>query len=157
MTVFAAENPISSVAAEVDYMNYDFPEDAVILYQGEDGVIYQSNEQTADDEGIVPYSTEYANVWINAGEYKASYFTIKNPHTIINTTQGTFKIESDYANATAQMVLTDGITTLANKTLKASDGDVRFSFKSNTTNLVVNYFVNKVSSQYGMRLMCWLW
>ena len=31
----------------VDYTNYDFPDDAIVLYQGEDGVVYQSNSEKA--------------------------------------------------------------------------------------------------------------
>ena len=43
--VFAAKN------SKVDYMNYDFLEDAKVLYHGEDGVIYQSKEGSKFQKG----------------------------------------------------------------------------------------------------------
>lgn len=137
----------------VDYTNYDFPDDAIVLYQGEDGVVYQSNSEKAS----VARAMKYNGVWIGAGKYSTGNFHVENPHTIVNKTSGTFKVESDYAQATAQFVLHDGIFTLANKTIKASDGDVHFEFQSHTKDLVVSYFVNKASKSAGMRLNCWLW
>lgn len=144
-------------AEQVNYMNYDFPDDAVVLYQGEDGVIYQSKEKSTANKNLSLYSTNYASVWIDAGKFETGSFGIENPHTIINKTNGTFKIESNYSGATAQMILHDGIFTLANKTLSAADGDVHFEFNSHTRDLIITYYVNKVSKTDGMRLMCWLW
>ena len=143
----------------VDYSNYNFPNDAVILYQSEDGVIYQSNEKTSEEnvELQSARSMTYNGVWINAGHAATGSFTIQNPHTIINKTNGTFKVESEYSNATAQFILHDGIKELANETVKASDGDVHFEFKSNIQNLSVTYFVTRTSPSKGMRLNCWLW
>lgn len=157
-TMAFATEPIEEVNSDyVDYMNYDFPEDAVVLYQGEDGVIYQSKEQSDTTALASTYSMVYESTWINAGKYQTGNFSIQNPHTIINKTQGTFKIESEYSGATAQMVLHSGISLLANKTLKASDGEVHFEFQSHAKDLVITYYVQKISSNHGMRLMCWLW
>ncbi len=106
---------------------------------------------------IVPYATEYESVWIDSGEHKSGTFYITNPHTIINNTQGTFKIESEYSNASAQLILHTGIAPLANKLIYARNGDVRFEFKSNVKDLAIMYFTRNISSKYGMRIMCWLW
>lgn len=155
MPAFAAsENQELNVAEEeVNYMNYNFPDDAVVLYQKDDGVVYQ----THDGDEVVPYSTEYESVYIPAGKHPMGTFNITNPHTITNKTEGTFKIESSYKSASAQFILSNGITLLANKTIYAKDGDVRFSFKCNTKKLVCQYYVHQYSSKYDMRLMCWLW
>lgn len=69
----------SEVASkETDYLNYDFPKDAIILYQDEDGVIYQSKEES----DITPRSTEYNSAWVNAGVAKTDNFNITNPHSL---------------------------------------------------------------------------
>ena len=146
--VFAAD----ANAESIDYMNYNFPEDAKILYQGEDGVIYQSKE-----ENYASKSMQYNYVWINAGTSKTGNFSMTNPHPLGGTTNGTFKIESDYSNASGQMVLHNGIFLLADETLSVSDGDVHFSFSTVGSNLVVTYYTGNISSTYGMRMMCWLW
>ena len=154
---FATEPTVLPDSENVNYMDYDFPSDAVVLYQSEDGVIYQSNEEKSSTDTPSTRATVYESVWIDAGEHKTGNFSIENPHTIVNTTNGKFRIESDYANATAQMVLHDGIFTLANETLKASDGDVHIEFNSHSKNLVITYYVQRTSTYDGMRLMCWLW
>lgn len=161
-TVFAAEDYSVSTGSniaesEVDYLNYDFPDDAKIIYQGEDGVMYQTHEGASVASTQSTRSTEYNGVWIDKGKNPMGSFSITNPHTLINTTEGTFKIESDYSGASAEMILMGGVSVLADKTLSASDGDVRFSFKSNSKNLTVKYYVHSYSNTYGMRLMCWLW
>lgn len=149
-TAFAAEPEADN--SEIDYMNYDFPADAKVIYQGEEGVIYQTHETTTSARTM-----QYNGVWISAGKQPMGTFGITNPHTLVKTTEGTFKIESEYSGAKAQMILRSGTAALANKTLTAKDGDVRFSFKSNTKNLTVHYFVQTHSNVHGMRLMCWLW
>lgn len=155
---FCMTMPASAFAAEVendsiDYYNYDFPEDAVILYQGEDGVVYQSNEETS----YSARSMQYESVWVDAGKSKTGSFNITNPHPYGGNCEGTFKIESEYSSASGQMVLHNGVTLLANETLSASDGDVRFSFKTVGSELVITYYTGKISNTYGMRFMCWLW
>ena len=140
-------------STKVDYLNYDFPEDAVILYQGKDGVVYQTH--TASSQSA--RSTEYGSVWVDAGKSKTGNFKMKNPHSLGGTTEGTFKIESEYSKASGQMVIHNGMTLLASETLSAADGDVRFSFNTVGSDLVVTYYTGKISKSYGMRLMCWLW
>lgn len=161
-TAFAAENSNISAKASneksnVDYLNYDFPDDAKIIYQSEDGVIYQTHESPEAISLQSARATQYNAAWVDKGKQATGNFSITNPHTLINTTEGTFKIESDYSKASAEMILVGGVSALADRTLSAADGDVRFSFKSNVTNLTVKYYVHNYSNVYGMRLMCWLW
>ncbi|MCI9038761.1 MAG: hypothetical protein HFJ29_02600 [Clostridia bacterium] len=152
----AMEVPNDSVAKEIDYMNYDFPEDAVILYQSEDGVVYQSKEQTskASDGNLV-------SRWIEAGGSKTGVMSIKNPHTLVNTTNGYFVATSEYGQSTVKFILTDGANAIVVKEVNAYDvavnGGVLFSFKSHVSNLAVQYFVIKSSSLYGIMVGCKLW
>lgn len=158
-TAWAAEPveaPSNFEEAEIDYMHYAFPSDAVILYQGEDGVIYQSNMEKQDAEGSTR-STEYNNVWIDKGKHTYGTFSVKNPHTLILTTQGTLKVECDDSNASADFIAYAGLDIAYNGTIKASQGDVRFSFRSNADYLTIQYYTNTISNKYGMRLNCWLW
>lgn len=159
-SALAAEEPLNeeSEKEEYDFRNYSFPEDAVVLYQGEDGVVYQSIQETKKQEkNMLRGTMKYNGVWIKAGDYTIGSFSIENPHTIALTTKGTFKVESKNSQARAKFLLTDGIYTYANESVKASDGDVHFEFRSNVKNLIVTYYVEKTSNSSGMRLNCWLW
>lgn len=156
MTCIATTPAFAAETKEIDYMNYDFPEDAIVLYQGEDGVVYQSKMESAEEEGT--RSTQYNYAWLNAGDHSPGSFGITNPHpSLITTTYGTFKIESNYSYAQARMTLMSNSSVLADKTVRVSDGDVHFSFKSLKTNLTVSYSILAYSNTHGMRLMCWLW
>jgi hypothetical protein len=146
---FAAE----SEKVDIDYLNYDFPDDAIVIYQGEDGVVYQTNEESTNSAR----SMQYESVWVDAGKTDTGNFSITNPHPFGGTCEGTFKIESEYSSASGQMILHNGLNSLANKTLSASDGDVRFSFNSVGSNLVITYYTRTISKSHGMRFMCWLW
>lgn len=151
----AAEASFETSTTEVNYMEYDFPDDAVVLYQGEDGVIYQSKEESNNIGST--RAMVYESVWIDAGKHGSGTFSIENPHTLVLSTNGTFKIESEYDNARAQMILHDGIFTYANETFRACDGDIHIEFTSHTKDLVISYLVYDISNTEGMRLMCWLW
>lgn len=156
MSFVAVTPAFASETGEIDYLNYQFPDDAVVIYQSEDGVVYQSKESPASVTGTS--SMEYNGVWLNAGNNSMGSFSITNPHpSLFTTTQGTFKIESNYSSASAEMVLYASTSALTDKTLSASDGDVHFSFKSLHSGLTVRYYPHSVSNTYGMRLMCWLW
>ena len=92
-----------------------------------------------------------------SGRYEQSSFSITNPHTIINTTNGTFRVESDYSGAAADMLLSDGANILTNQVaVKPSNGDVHFSFKSHVKDLVVIYTIQGKKSGYPITLHCWL-
>lgn len=158
MSAMAAEVHEEQAKEEVDYMNYDFPEDAVILYQAEDGVVYQSKEESLNaNTGITTYAMEYESVYLVGGKHSTGQFNIKNPHTIINTTQGTFRVDSEYAESKVDLLLTDGLKALAAKYVKPTDGEVRFSFRSTSSNLVIKYGVLTTKKNCDIRIMCWLW
>ncbi len=158
-TAFADEATFDSKSEtntkSVDYTHYKFPDDATILYQSEDGVVYQSKEETTSEEPST-YATYQNSVTIPAGKIITGNFSITNPHTIIFTTKGVFRVESSYSSASAQMILSDGINVLANKNVSASAGDVHFEFNSHVKDLVVIYYVQKTSSTAGMTLRCTL-
>lgn len=154
-TSFAAETNSYAIPTDTDnYMSYNLPNDAVVLYQSEDGIIYQSS---VEDYQPSTQSMNYNGVWIDKDKMKLGSFSIVNPHTIVNKTNGTFKIESNDPNVSAEMILYGSGTLLADKIIKPADGDVHFSFKSNVKNLTVQYSVVKKSRTAGMRLNCWLW
>lgn len=157
VSVSAAEvKNLENESEKINYLNYDFPDNAIVLYQSENGVVYQSKEELTP-KIVSTKSTEYNYAWVDAGISKTGSFSITNPHYLGGTTNGTFKIESNYSGASGQMVLHNGVTLLANKTLSASDGDVHFSFNTIGSNLVITYYTGKISNSYGMRFMCWLW
>ena len=75
--VFAAE--VSGTETNsVDYLNYDFPEGAEVLYQGEDGVIYTNPSDSNGEisETATARAVEYNQVWIDAGRVVSSQFAV---------------------------------------------------------------------------------
>ena len=112
-TSFAAETNSYAIPTDTDtYMSYNLPNDAVVLYQSEDGIIYQSS---VEDYQPSTQSMNYNGVWIDKDKMKLGSFSIVNPHTIVNKTNGTFKIESNDPNVSAEMILYGSGTLLADK------------------------------------------
>lgn len=144
---------------EIDFMNYDFPEDSIILYQGEDGVIYQSKEMSNVNLSYVnPLEMTYESVWIDKNKYTNGVFDVKNPHPWIwSTTNGTIKVQSEDPNVAVKLVVSAGVSIVFNKTIKPADGDVHIEFSNIANSISINYFVDKASREHGMRIMCWLW
>ena len=144
---------------ETDFMNYDFPKDAIILYQGQDGVIYQSKEKnsiTADS--VTPREMTYESVWIDKNKYAQGVFYIENPHPWIwSTTNGTLKLQSEDPSVAVDLVVSAGVTMVFKNTIRPADGDVHIEFSNIANKITINYFVNTVSRNHGMRIMCWLW
>lgn len=156
VTVLAADSTTSN---EVDYLNYEFPADAVVLYQGVDGVIYQSEQKSAELASMTSDMT-FNYVDFPAGHWTGTKtFTIENSHWMpFTTTYGTFKIESDYQSAEVHMILDNGMTTTyADKNVSISNNDIHFEFKSSAQNLNVKCFPTNTSNVYGIRAMCWLY
>mgnify|MGYP004461899219 FL=1 len=135
---------------KTDYMNYDFPEDAIVLYQGEDGVVYQSKTSAR--------SMTYESKWIDAGKNELGTFSITNPHpNIFTRTNGTLKVESTYKDACVDIKLYAGGKLLFSKYVYQTDGEVHAEFNSISKDITIQYSTVKVSSQGGIRVMCWLW
>ena len=81
-----------------------------------------------------------------SGRYEQSSFSITNPHTIINTTNGTFRVESDYSGAAADMLLSDGANILTNQVaVKPSNGDAVITNKK--------IFLRKLRFLIGINLL----
>lgn len=162
-TSFGGENCVEN--GEIDYMSFNFPDDAVVLYQGEDGVIYQSASETAERASLEEASTlsdspYYNAIWLDKGDNSMGTFSIKNLYTLVNTTNGVFKIESDYSDAEVGMLLRNSAGTEALvglTTVRVKDGDISFSFKSHSSNLTVHYYPYKTSWVYAIRVLCRLW
>lgn len=157
VTAFAAEptNP-----DEVDYLNYEFPEDAVILYQGKDGVVYMSEQKSAELAALDSDDDYFNFVDIPAGHWSGNNFEfpIKNPHLMpFTTTYGTFKIESDYGSAKVRMNISNNSTTYATRDVSIQDNEIHFDFKSSSQDLTVRCFPLATSNSYGIRAMCWLY
>lgn len=154
LVTFAA----TPIEEDVDYMNYDFPEDAIVLYQGKDGVIYQSKEESSEVAMPSSVSMTYESTWIDAGKYTQGSFLIENPHPWIwSTTNGTLKIQSEDPSVSVNIIVTGGITTHFNGTISPSDGDVHIEFSSAASEMAIVYSVYKASRNHGLRVMCWLW
>ena len=160
-SIVLAANPAEQ---EVDFMNYEFPEDAIILYQGVDGVIYQSKEKSAEISSadmlsdISAREMTYESTWIDKNQYKHGSFTIKPPHPWIwSTTNGTLKIQSEDPDVSVEIILTGGITDYFHKIIRPADGDVHVEFSSPAGEMAIVYSVLKASRNHGLRIMCWLW
>ena len=152
-TAFAMEG---AQEESIDYMNYDFHEDAIILYQGEDGVVYETPSNTSDVALASARAMEYGSVWIDANRPKRGSFSVKNPHTLINETGCTIRIQSEDDVPEIQIIMYGGTTILFNGRIKAGN-EVNFSFKNNAKSIVIDYSTYHYSAHYGTRVMCWLW
>ena len=75
MSFVAVTPAFASETGEIDYLNYQFPDDAVVIYQSEDGVVYQSKGSPASVTGTS--SMQYNGVWLNAGNNSMGSFSIK--------------------------------------------------------------------------------
>ena len=158
MSAFAAETADTVEANEVDYMNYDFPEGAEVLYQGPDGVIYTSpSSSEATSEQMSTRAVEYNQVWLDAGESRISSFNVTNPHPFAGDGFGRLRLESNDSSVTMQVTVSNGGTSLYLGTTTIRVGtDVTFDFNSFSSELVIHYHTMKTSNQHGMRLNCWL-
>ena len=156
-TVSFATDTIPAVQSEEeDYMNYDFPEDAVVLYQSEDGVVYQTKEL---NEARATSDFQFNQKRIEGGLYVSGDFTLTNPHTLIKTTEGVLEMDSAYTNAKANVIVRPGTGTgifLNKMPLKVSDGYVHFSFKSKVKTVVVDYTIIETKKGYPIFICCGL-
>lgn len=148
---FAAEQP-----SKKD--DFELPSDAVVLYQSDDMVVYQSKSIETTEVAVNAARTTYQNhVTIPAGKATTGTFTVKNPHTIMLTTHGKVWIDSQYSKASANLVVHDGLNAIANVVIKASDGPATFQTKSHSSDIGVTYYVYDHSSKYDMSIYCELW
>lgn len=155
LTAFATELVAEQETENIDFLNYDFPDDAVVLHQGEDGVIYQSREKSA--ELASTRAMTYNQVWIDAGKYDFGSFSVENPHTLLIKTKGTLRIESNNTNAQVHITVSGNATLIFDDTLCVTDGDVFFESSNNAASYVVHYNVFSTNNTNGIRVNCWLY
>lgn len=151
-TAFAA----TSEPIEKDYMNYDFPENAEIIYQGEDGVIYSTPSENVSEEQISPRTLTYNQVWVDAGKTEADNFYVTNPYPSGSTGFGRLRLESNASDVTMQVVVLAGLSVFVAKTTIKVGTDITFDFNSTSNEITVKYYTGRISSSHGMRLNCWL-
>lgn len=148
MTAFAATEPIE---------NEGLPADAVILYE-EDGVTFYQSESQAKEDGIVTRGSDmdYAYAWIDPSDRQDGTLYISK--TIWGTANITFKVESGYGGAYAQMTLRykdGGYITTAAPRASATEDLVLDTTISSRTDYQIDYLC--YNNQQGMRLLCWFW
>lgn len=157
MSAFAAEVPetANESSSEMDALIQSLPEDAVILYQDENAIIYQSKEESSSESGIMPLTDDnYGYAWVDKGSPTGSFY-VYNTHQI-GSLGITWKVETssktDYA--TLSMYNPSGLPVLKARDVYADDGDVKFVILAGTKgNYRVDYIPTKVTT--GMRIMCW--
>lgn len=151
ITAFAAEQPTNNT--EMAEILSNLPEDANILYQDEEIVVYESNEPVVADNPTMDYACQ----WVPAGEYNGSYTITK---TFAGTAHITFKARSDASATSVQMslfrnsALTDGVTTA---TVTANDQDVHVVA---TVDAMKDYYVSyqlRTTNPKGVFLMTWFY
>lgn len=157
MSALAAEVPetANESSSEMDALIQSLPEDAVILYQDENAIMYQSKEESSSESGIMPLTdNNYGYAWIDKGA-PTGYFKVYNTHQV-GSLGVTWKVEtsSETDYATLWMDNPSGFPVLKAQDVYAGDGDVRFVVLAGTKGYYkVNYIPTKVTT--GMRIMCW--
>lgn len=143
-------------AAEPKTTTFDLPDDAVILYQDEDAVLYQSKSESEFDSTNVANSArtavDYESVWVNNSEWGS--FTIYNSRS--GKTGVTWKVESPSSKSHAQIYMTtpQGLLFLDTRDVYEANGDVYFR----TTGVKGTYTIHYIATTtVGMRIMCWMY
>lgn len=149
-TAFAQESthPLPELTEE---SIYDIPDDAVIIYQGDDGIVYQSKEKASTFSargGNLTYNDAYLT------KNTFSSFSVENPNSG-NTCYGTLRVESDSNSSYAAIYFYYGSNFHYGKIYK-SNGDLYFSFKASAANCTVQYSAYPENSSW-MRICCWLY
>ncbi len=94
-------------------------------------------EENAEISTRATYSN---SVTIPGGSYTNGNFTVKNPHTIILSTNGTVTLQSSNPDARVNVVISGNAVPIFNQTLTAGDS-VDFKTSNHASEYVVSYFV----------------
>ena len=144
-----------SYAAETD--SFQLPSDAVILYQDDNIIVYQTHKETINSPSnstISPMSEDnYGYAWVDKGGLPGSF---KVHNTYSGRVGVTWKVEASSRSDYARIYMTNpfGLIVLSSRDVHPSDGDVRFVL---VNGMVGNYTVYYIPAQNtnGMRIMCW--
>ncbi len=133
---------------------FDLPDDAVVLYQSPEIVLYQSVSESStrkdSDSGV-----DYESVWLDKGE--VGKFTIYNTHSgKVGITIGV-EAASDASWAQVHIITPSGNTIYMNHAMpiRASDGEILAKMPSASTGTYTVRYT--ASTSEGMRIMCWMY
>ncbi len=141
-----------TMASEKENSAFDLPEDAVILYQDENAVMYQSKTEAADTERSMRTPVDYESEWVDRNA--------SGDFPIYNSRSGemgvTWKVESssNASHARIWMTLPGGLPFLSTRYIYPSNGDVYFRTNGVVGQYTVHYFAY---TDVGMRIMCWMY
>lgn len=156
MSAFAAEVPetVNENSSETENLTADLPEDAIIWYQGEDGVVYQSKEQKNWDASVAAANSDelkYNSVWLTRNT--TSNFSVDMPAKL-RTIYGTLRVESSSNESYAYVSIIWTVGSISGYA-RPSDGDLYFKFYNAVDNVCVVDYNAMVSA--GTRINCWLY
>lgn len=131
---------------------FNLPEDAVILYQDEDAVMYQSKSESESKEKLARAPMDYESMWVNK--------TQPGSFSIYNNRSGnmgvTWKVESSSNSSHARiwMEAPGHLPFLQTKDIYPSDGDVYFRTNGIRGTYTIHF---DAFTNVGMRIMCWMY
>lgn len=155
ITAFATEVPENESNFKLDDVVQNLPDDAVILYQGVDGIIYQSKGQ--GNNLIHPQSTNagemnYNSVWLTQDDVTGNFY-VKNTNRY-GTVYGTIRLESSSDRPKAWIRV--ACNTSVSGDVRANAGDVYFCLTyASSENVTVHYEAN--DARFGLRINCWVY
>lgn len=129
---------------------FTLPEDAVVLYQDENAILYQTNTETPTPRTPVDYESK----WVDSTVYGDS-FTIYNHRS--GNAGVTWGVESSSESSYAQIWMTSpsGVVVLATRTVRPSSGEVVFRLTNSARGRYTVHF--NAYTRVGIRVMCWMY
>lgn len=145
---FASEVASDSNAS----LESQLPDDAVILYQDEEIIMYQSNEESASTREVSG-EDNYGYAWTTS-KMGGSSFPLRNTHK--GDIGLTLKIEGSDPDDRARIYLKkpNGTYALTSTLIRASAGDVRFILEDAVVGTYTVHYVVEQNTN-GMRIMAW--
>lgn len=153
ITAFANE------AQNIENDKFNLPDDAIVLYEEDDIVLYQSQSESAARKEASTLAEEsgvdYESVWLDRSS--TSSFKIYCSHS--GKVGVTIGIESSSDESWAQITIKrpDGryLFPKSGGQIRPSDGEVLMRMADGT---IGTYTVNyQASTNVGMRIMCWMY
>lgn len=136
------------------------PEDAVVIYQGEEGVVYQSKSLDNYFENMSPIernAMQSNSVTLTKGLAMGT-MAVQNPHRFIKRTYGSIELKSTSNFARTSLVISGNTGQLAGNTdFYANKENFYFDFRTSAKYIYVRYFYTCRDSSAKSTLTCWLW